>query len=79
MKPFMRSHRMAPRRRIRTGLLLASTAMTFAVAGTAAAVDLNGVVTHTVDYDYADTLQVGVTTSGAMVVENGADVRNTYS
>lgn len=77
MKPFMRSHRTAPRHHMRTGLLLASTAMALVVAGPAAAIDVNGTVTHSANYAYGTSISVGNGTSGAMIIDNGAVVTNT--
>jgi T5SS/PEP-CTERM-associated repeat protein/autotransporter-associated beta strand protein len=65
---------------MRTGLLLASTAVALVAAGRTGAagpIDVNGVVTHTADHDYAEQIMVGNGTSGTMVVQDGADVRNT--
>lgn len=76
MKRFMRCHRTAPRRRIRTGLLLASTAMTLVAAGPVAAIDVNGTVTHSTDFNYGGQILVGNGATGTMIVEDGADVSN---
>ncbi len=80
MKPFTPRSSTEPRRRMRTGLLLASTAVVLVAAGRTGAagpIDVNGVVTHTADHDYAEQILVGNGTSGTMVVQDGADVRNT--
>jgi outer membrane autotransporter protein len=77
MKPFSRSFAKKHVCFSRTGALFASTALTVFVALPAHAADVDGVVTHTADFNYADTLQVGNAAAGTMIVENGADVRNT--
>ncbi|MBB5274372.1 outer membrane autotransporter protein [Rhizobium rosettiformans] len=77
MKPFTPAHGTTPRRRIRTGLLLASTAMTFVVAGPAAANDVNGTVIWNADFNYGGHILVGNGTTGLMIVEDGAEVLNT--
>lgn len=79
MKPLTHNHGLAPRRRIRTGLLFASTAMTLVVAGPAAAIDVNGTVTHSADFNYGGQILVGNGATGTMIVEDGADVLNTMA